>query len=102
MKNYSKKIPLNVIVPKESLRNKSRCLNDKLIRFSFFSIFVFIAFIISSCTSSKEIGEVKGPPKGLMNQFTMLSVNVQHGLRDKTDVEKFADRAIELFHRDFG
>ncbi len=53
------------------------------------------ALLIASCSSSREstegTGELKGPPKPLTNQFKMLSISAQHGLKNDRDVKKFAD-----------
>lgn len=58
-------------------------------------IVIAIAGHFSSCTSSQPgadaTGELKGPPKALTNQIKMLSVNAQHGLKDKTDIKHFAE-----------
>lgn len=55
---------------------------------------LFFAFLYFSCSSSQQavedVGEIKGPPKAITSQFKMLSVNTLHGLKDKTDVQKFA------------
>lgn len=50
------------------------------------------ALFALSCSSSEKAAEpAAGAPKGITNQFKMLSVNAQHGLKDKTDVKRFAD-----------
>ncbi len=55
----------------------------------------FAALFIASCSSSEEAsvetGGIKGPPPVLTNRFVMLSVNAQHGLKDRADVVKFAN-----------
>jgi len=60
-----------------------------------FSISVLAIVLLSSCAGPKEVsetpGELKGPPKPLTSSFKMLSINVAHGLNDKTDVKKFAN-----------
>lgn len=53
-----------------------------------------LALLVGSCSGSKEAdtdGELKGPPKPITSAFKMLSINLAHGLQDKTDVRKFAD-----------
>lgn len=53
-----------------------------------------LALLFLSCSGSKEAGtdgELKGPPKPITSAFTMLSINLAHGLQDKTDVKKFAE-----------
>lgn len=63
-------------------------------------IFIFIAAVMAACiygsctTSEKTIdgsGELKNPSKMLTNQFKMLSINTQHGLKERSDVKKFAE-----------
>lgn len=59
------------------------------------SITVLIALFFASCSSSEKAadasGDLKGSAKALTNQFKMLSINAQHGLKDKSDVKKFAE-----------
>lgn len=51
-----------------------------------------IAMILASCASSeKATEELTAAPKAITSQFTMLSINTQHGLKDKTDVRKFSE-----------
>ena len=53
-----------------------------------------IALLFTSCTPSKETaegpGELKGPPKPITATFKILSINLTHGLQDKSAVKKFA------------
>lgn len=64
-------------------------------KFVFSASVLFAALLYASCSSSRQStedsGELKGPPKALTNQFKMLSINAQHGLKDNRDVKKFAD-----------
>ncbi|MEW5797926.1 MAG: hypothetical protein AB1728_02860 [Bacteroidota bacterium] len=53
-----------------------------------------LAILFLSCSGSKEAGtdgELKGPPKPITSVFKMLSINLAHGLQDKSDVKKFSD-----------
>jgi len=51
-----------------------------------------LAFTAFSCSSSERTTEVPGAaPKPITSQFTMLSINAQHGLKEKGDVKRFAE-----------
>lgn len=54
---------------------------------------VGLALCAFSCSSSEKAAEGTGEFKKavLTNQFKMLSINAQHGLKDKTDVKRFAE-----------
>jgi len=58
-----------------------------------FSSVITLALVIASCSSSEKTTAIEGlkPSTGLTSQFKMLSINAQHGLKDKTDVKKFAE-----------
>lgn len=52
------------------------------------------ALLLASCSGSKETdaaGGLKGPPKAITSAFKMLSINLAHGLQDKSDVKQFTD-----------
>lgn len=52
------------------------------------------AFFLATCAPPKELaeepGELKAPPKAITSTFKMLSINLTHGLQDKSAVKKFA------------
>jgi endonuclease/exonuclease/phosphatase family metal-dependent hydrolase len=52
-----------------------------------------LALFAFSCSSSEKTAEGTGELKKsvLTNQFKMLSINAQHGLKDKTEVKRFAE-----------
>lgn len=60
-----------------------------------FSISAIVVAFLASCAGPKEVaetpGELKGPLKPLTSSFKILSINLAHGVNDKTDVKKFAD-----------
>ncbi|MFA6469130.1 MAG: hypothetical protein WCW35_09540 [Bacteroidota bacterium] len=58
-----------------------------------FSAALAVSLFVASCSSSEKAIEPEGlkPSTGLSSQFKMLSINTQHGLKDKTDVRKFAE-----------
>ena len=55
---------------------------------------IITALLFASCASPKETaegpGEMKGPPKPITSTFKMLSVNITHGLQNKSAVKRFA------------
>lgn len=64
------------------------------------NIFIFTASVAAalflfSCSSTQqstgEAADLSAAPKALTSQFKMLTINTQHGLKDKSDVKKFAD-----------
>jgi len=60
-----------------------------------FAFSLIVVLVFESCTPSKEVtegpGEIKGPPKPITSTFKMLSINLSHGLQDKSAVKKFAN-----------
>ncbi|MCK9408154.1 MAG: hypothetical protein WCX28_10620 [Bacteriovoracaceae bacterium] len=59
--------------------------------FILFSAAIVALFAFSCAPSEKTTVAGTEPPKAISSQFKMLSINTQHGLKDKTDVKRFSD-----------
>ena len=60
----------------------------------FSALLVSVSLFLASCGGSKTAEETPAAgngPKPITAQFKMLTINAQHGLKDKTDVKKFAN-----------
>jgi endonuclease/exonuclease/phosphatase family metal-dependent hydrolase len=58
----------------------------------FIAAAAMLALFALSCASSEKSTEgTAAAPAAITNQFKMLSINTQHGLKDKTEVKRFAE-----------